>query len=298
MPNFRSIGALAVVAGLLTACAPAPAETDDRPHVVATFTVVADMARAIGGDAVRVESLMRPGAEVHGYEPTPGDLRRADAADLLIDNGLGLEAWFEQFTQRLDVPRVVVSRDTDPLPIAGSDHANPHAWMSPREAKRYVNVLEEALTELAPDATAEIGEQADAYRAELDAIETELVEAVAALPPDRRVLVTCEGAFSYLARDAGLEEVFLWPVNAEQQTTPQGVLSVARAVEERDVPAVFCESTVSDRTMREVAEEAGTRFGGTLYVDSVSAADGPVPTYLDLLRHDVRTIVDGLGGGA
>ncbi|RLV54545.1 metal ABC transporter substrate-binding protein [Aeromicrobium phragmitis] len=298
MPNIRSIGAIVTGAALLAACTPAPAEVDERPYVVATFTVVADMAREIGGDAVRVESLIRPGAEVHGYEPTPGDLRRADAADLLIDNGLGLEAWFGQFTQRLDVPRVVVSRDTDPLPIVDSEHANPHAWMSPREAQRYVDVLEEALIDLAPDAADEIAARADDYRTELSAIETELLDALASLPPERRVLVTCEGAFSYLARDAGLDEVFLWPVNAEQQTTPQGVLAVAQAVEERGVPAVFCESTVSDRTMREIAEEAGTRFAGTLYVDSVSAADGPVPTYLDLLRHDVRTIAAGLGGGA
>ncbi|WP_293782346.1 metal ABC transporter solute-binding protein, Zn/Mn family, partial [uncultured Aeromicrobium sp.] len=139
---------------------------------------------------------------------------------------------------------------------------------------------------------------AEVLRAELETIDAELREAVAALPPERRVLVTCEGAFSYLARDAGLDEVFLWPVNAEQQVTPQGVLAVARAVRERAVPAVFCESTVADQTMREVAEESGARFAGTLYVDSVSAADGPVPTYLDLLRHDVRTIAAGLGAGA
>ncbi|WP_293785778.1 metal ABC transporter solute-binding protein, Zn/Mn family, partial [uncultured Aeromicrobium sp.] len=148
MANTWRVGAPLIVAVVLAGCAPSPADTDDRPHVVATFTVLADMARQIGGEAVRVESLIPPGAEVHGYEPTPGDLRRADAADLLIDNGLGLEAWFSQFTQRLDVPRVVASRKVTPIPIVGSDHANPHAWMSPREARGYVDVLEQALAAL------------------------------------------------------------------------------------------------------------------------------------------------------
>lgn len=294
MANIRAGASVTLVAALLTACAPAPANEDPRPAVVATFTVVADIARAIGGDAVRVESVIPPGTEVHGYEPTPGDVRRAHEADLIIDNGLGLEAWFAQFTQRLDVPHVVASGDVDPVPIAGSSESNPHAWMSPREAQRYVDVIEEALRAIAPQDAEAIGRRADSYRAELVAMERELQAAVDTIPEDRRVLVTCEGAFSYLARDAGLDEVFLWPVNAEQQTTPQGVLAVTEEVRARDIPAVFCESTVSDRTMREVAKATGARFGGTLYVDSISASDGPVPSYLELLRHDIRTIVAGL----
>lgn len=274
------------------------AADDPRPVVLTTFTVIADIAREVAGDYLRVVSVTKPGAEIHGYEPTPRDLGRAAGADLILDNGLGLEAWFERFVQRADAPRVRLSRDVEPIMIAGSDHPNPHAWMSPLAVQGYVAVMVEAFSELDPDHAAEYAANGAAYRAQLQDVYDDLVAAVAQIPERARALVTCEGAFSYLARDAGLREAYIWPVNAEQQSTPQRVAAVTRFVKDNDVPAVFCESTVSADSMRRIARSTQAEFGGTLFVDSLSAADGPVPTYLDLIRHDVDLIAAGLGGGA
>lgn len=305
--SFRVVVAL-VACLALAACGSSRAGgevEDDRPLVLTTFTVLADIARQVAGEHLRVESVTRPGVEIHGYEPTPGDLRRAEGAALVLDNGLGLEAWFERFVERVDAPHVVVSSRVRPLTISGGDQAgavNPHAWMSPVEVRGYVDVIADAFSDLAPEHAEDFARNARAYQAELDALHEELLDALETLPVDQRVLVTCEGAFSYLARDAGLEEAYLWAVNAEQQGTPQQTARLVDLVRERDVPAVFCESTVSDSAMRQVADATGARLAGTLYVDSLSEPDGPVPTYLELLRHDVTTIVAGLtgqvGGGA
>jgi manganese transport system substrate-binding protein len=304
MPSSTSrttVAALVLATTLATTGCAATTPVDDRPVVVTTFTVLADMARNVAGEHLRVESITKVGAEIHGYEPTPGDVRVTANADLVLDNGLGLEAWFERFVGELDVPHVVVSDEVEPLPIASDAYAgrpNPHAWMSPLEAQRYVATMVDAFSELDPPNAADYRSNGAAYAAEIDAVHDELVEGLSALPPAQRALVTCEGAFSYLARDGGLEEAYLWPVNAEQQATPGQIAGAIDFVERNDVAAVFCESTVSDSAMRQVVGATGARFGGVLYVDSLSLPDGPVPTYLDLLRHDVRTIVDGLTGAA
>ena len=300
-----AIAGAALSASLLVACSTpgeevVPDPTDSRPVVLTTFTVLADIAGEVAGEHLRVESLTKTGAEIHGYEPTPGDLVRAAAADLILDNGLGLEAWFAQFVADLDVPHVVVSTGIDPIPIAdgaAQGAPNPHAWMSPRLASVYVDNMARAFADLDPAHAADYERNAAAYRAELDAIQAELEAALATVPRAQRALVTCEGAFSYLARDAGLDEVWIWSVNAEQQATPKQIAAVIDAVRTRDIPAVFCESTVSDRPMQQVVEATDAAYGGVLYVDSLSDADGPVPTYLDLIRHDVRMIVAGLTGG-
>jgi len=300
-------GALVLLAGCSAGTdagsADAPAD-DGRPVVLTTFTVLADMAENVAGEHLRVESITKVGAEIHGYEPTPGDVRKAADADLILDNGMGLEAWFGRFVDGLDVPHVVVSEGVDPIPL-GDDtaeeyqgKANPHAWMSPRNAQLYVRNMADAFAELDPAHADDYAANAAAYSAEIDAVHVELTGALDALPESHRALVTCEGAFPYLARDAGLTEKYLWAVNAEQQATPGSVVAAIEFVEENDVPAVFCESTVSDESMRQVARESGAAFGGTLYVDSLSEPDGPVPTYLDLLRHDTDTIVAGLTGTA
>lgn len=322
MPNFGSPKSLlvrlaagaAVMLGLVAcavgspvgtggraAVAPAPAASAaasaDRPVALATFTVLADLASVIGGAEVRVESLTDPGTEVHGYEPSPDDLRRASGADLVLANGLGLEGWLDGLLAPLDLPTVVLGETVDPLPIDPAlpdGPVNPHAWMSLQGGQAYVHAVAEAFADLAPGHAGLFADRADAYAAQLDLLHADLAERLARIPPVRRVLVTCEGAFSYLARDAGLDEAYLWPVNAERQGTPRQVASVIDTVRERDVPAVFCESTVAPTAQHQVARETGARFGGVLYVDSLSGPDGPVPTYLDLLRHDVALVVDGL----
>ncbi|MGA9872334.1 MAG: metal ABC transporter substrate-binding protein [Rhodococcus sp. (in: high G+C Gram-positive bacteria)] len=272
---------------------------DGRPLVLTTFTVLADMARNVAGDHLRVESITKAGAEIHGYEPTPGDLRGAEQAELILDNGLGLEAWFEKFVERVPAPHAVVSDGVDPVFVrddAYAGRANPHAWMSPVVAQTYIDNIAAAFVRLDPGHAADYRANAESYKSRLRAVGDELRASLGGLPSAQRALVTCEGAFSYLARDFDLQEAYLWPVNAEQEGTPKQVVAAIDFVIDNKVPAVFCESTVSDKAQRQVAEDTGARFGGNLYVDSLSGTDGPVPTYLDLLTYDVRIITDALRG--
>ena len=304
----RAHSALSVMAVsaalLLSGCSAGthpPSAGEDKPVVLTTFTVLEDMAENIAGEHLEVESITKPGAEIHGYEPTPADIRKASEADLILENGLNLEAWFDQFLEQVDAPHVVVSEGIEPVPIAGDAYAgtpNPHAWMSPKNAQVYVDNMVTALSELDPDHAQDYARNAEAYKQQLRAVHEDLQRELEDLPERQRALVTCEGAFSYLARDAGLTEKYIWPVNAEQQATAQQISSAIEFVQDHDVPAVFCESTVSDAPMQRVVDATGARFGGTLYVDSLSGQDGPVPTYLDLIRHDADTISAGLRGKA
>lgn len=302
MPKYRRVRAAAIAVSLMVVCTGCTEDSrppaDPRPLALATFTVLQDIAENVAGEVIRVESITRAGTEIHGYEPTPSDLTRAEGADLLLANGLGLESWFEQFTEDIDAPTVVLSDGIEPIAIEVGDYEgrpNPHAWMSPVAAEVYIDNLVSAFSGLVPSASDVFEANGAAYTAQLRETAAELSAAVTALPEDQRMLVTCEGAFSYLARDAGLDEGYLWAVNQEGQGTPQQAARLIDAVRERDVPAVFCESTVSDAAQQQVVRDSGTRFGGVLYVDSLS--DGaPVPTYLDLLRYDIRLITSALGG--
>lgn len=300
MPSLRSV--FAPLAGPTVAIALAfaalPALAEDRLKVVTTFTVIADMARNVAGDGVDVVSITKPGAEIHGYEPTPQDLVAASDADLVLWNGMNLELWFEQFLTNLgDIPSATLSDGIEPILISEGTYAgkpNPHAWMGLGSALIYVDNIAKALSAADPRNAATYAANAAAYKAELTAALDPLKASISAFPEDRRWLTTCEGAFSYLARDLGLRELYLWPINADQQGTPRQVQAVIDGVREHNIPAVFCESTVSSDPAEQVARETGAAFGGVLYVDSLSAADGPVPTYLDLLRVTTETIALGL----
>jgi manganese/iron transport system substrate-binding protein len=277
---------------------PALAQETGRPKVVTTFTVLADMARNVAGDAAEVESLTKPGAEIHYYQPTPGDIRRAMGADLILWNGLNLEQWFERFLRNLgDVPSAVVSDGVEPMGIAEGPYSgkpNPHAWMSPEAAVIYVGNIRDALAEIDP-ANAEVyAANAEAYITEIRAVAEPIRAELAAIPEERRWLATSEGAFSYLARDFGLNELYIWPINADQQGSPQQVRRVIDAVREHGVPAVFSESTIPADAAQQVARETGAKYGGVLYVDSLSEPDGPVPTYLDMLQVTASTIAEAL----
>ncbi len=288
----------ALLLSALVAAAPLAALAEDRLKVVTTFTVIADMARNVAGEGVEIVSVTKPGAEIHGYEPTPQDIVAASDADLILWNGLGLERWFEQFLGNLgDVPSVTLTDGIQPISILGGAYEgkpNPHAWMSLDNALVYVDNIAKSLSQADPDNAALYAANADRYKAQLLAEIGPLKDRIASLPADRRWLVTCEGAFSYLARDLGLQELYLWPINADQQGTPRQVKAVIDGVRANEIPVVFCESTVSSDPAEQVARETGAAFGGVLYVDSLSAVDGPVPTYLDLLRVTTETIAQGL----
>lgn len=288
--------ALAALA-LCLAVLPAAAQ-EERLKVVTTFTVIADIASNVAGEAADVESITRPNAEIHEYQPTPGDMLRAQDADLILWNGLNLELWFERFFQNLrDVPGVVVSEGVEPIGITEGPYSgkpNPHAWMSPSDVLTYVENIRAAFAEHDP-ANAEIyAANAAAYSAEIEAMVQPIRERLSTIPEERRWLVTSEGAFSYLARDFGLKELYLWPINADAQGTPQQIRKVIDQMRENGIPAIFSESTVSPNPAQQVARETGASYGGILYVDSLSDADGPVPTYLDLLRVTTETIAEGL----
>lgn len=282
---------------LLLICLGPPAQAE-QVKVATTFTIIADMARNVAGDLAEIQSITRPGADIHNYQPTPQDLVRASGADLILANGLNLELWFQQFLDKLgDVPTEVVSDGVTPMPIQGGDYdgkPNPHGWMALDSALIYVDNIAAALARVDPDNAAAYAANAASYKDRITATVGPLRDAARALPQDRRWLVTSEGAFSYLARDFGLNELFLWPINADAQGTPQQVRKVIDTIRANQAPVVFSESTVSDRPARRIAAETGARYGGALYVDSLSDPDGPVPTYLDLLKVTSDRIVTEL----
>ena len=299
MKHFHLRYAFALFLALLVASCNKPVATPnhDKVVVVTTFTIIADMAREVAGDAAIVESLIKPGAEIHGYEPTPQDIVRAQKADLILSNGMNLEAWFAKFFQHLDkVPNVVVSEGIEPIGISGGPYEgkpNPHAWMSPTLAQKYVDNICEALVKVDGKNESIYRANAVAYKAKIQALDAPLRATLEKIPAGQRQLVTSEGAFSYLCKDYNMQGLYLWPINADAQGTPQQVQAVIDAVRAQKVPVVFSESTVSDKPMRQVAQETGARYGGVLYVDSLTDASGPVPTYLDLLQHNADTIVRG-----
>jgi len=295
---MRSLKHLILSCLLLATFSALPANAKDRFKAVTTFTVIADMARNVAGDAADVVSITKPGAEIHNYQPTPGDILKAQDADLILWNGLRLELWFEKFFNNLrDVPSAVVSDGVMPMGIAKGPYTgkpNPHAWMSPSDALIYVDNIKKAFSKLDPDNAATYERNASAYKKQIKETLAPIRKVIDTIPEDRRWLATSEGAFSYLARDFGLKEIYLWPINADQQGTPQQVRAVIDAVRKHKIPVIFSESTISPAPAQQVARETEAKYGGVLYVDSLSSTDGPVPTFLDLLRVTSQTIADGL----
>lgn len=298
----RSILAATIGIAIGAVLAIVPAAAQEKFKAVTTFTVIADMAKNVAGDAAIVESITRPGAEIHNYAPTPGDIQRAQGTKLILWNGLNLELWFEKFFQNLhDVPSAVVSQGVEPMGIAEGPYTgkpNPHAWMSPNAALIYVDNIRDAFVKYDPANAETYKANAESYKQQIkDAIEP-IRQELAALPENKRWLVSSEGAFSYLARDFDLKELYLWPINADQQGTPQQVRKVIDAVRENKIGVVFSESTISAAPAEQVARETGAKYGGVLYVDSLTEADGPVPTYIDLLKVTSDTIAKGLASSS
>lgn len=273
---------------------------DGKKQVLTTFTVLADMARNVAGDRITVESLTKPGAEIHGYEPTPQDLVRVQDADIILDNGMNLEKWAAKLYQNTsDIPHVTLTEGIEPMPIAEGpyrDKPNPHAWMSPQNALVYVDNITKALIQVDKSNEVYYTQNASEYKVRIRAVDTQLKKELDTLPVSNRYLVSCEGAFSYLIRDYNLKELYLWPINADAQGTPQQIRNVVETVRSKGIPAVFCESTVNNKAQLQVAQESGSRFGGVFYVDSLSGSDGPTPTYLKMLEHNAQVLVGGLKG--
>tara|TARA_B100000965_G_scaffold198264_1_gene165489 strand:- start:45 stop:1010 length:966 start_codon:yes stop_codon:yes gene_type:complete len=284
----------------LTACTVEKIDksVSQKPFVLTTFTILADLAENVAGGRLEVKSITKPGAEIHSYQFTPSDIIKTKGAQLIIENGLGLEAWISKFTMSAgDIPKVKLTEGIKPLLIDGDVYAgkpNPHAWMSPKRAIYYVDKIADAFIEIDPDGEIEYRSNASTYKAKLEKLDKELRDSLSLISKKRRFLVTCEGAFSYLASDYKMKEAYLWPVNAESQVTPKRMVDLIEVIKKNDIPTIFCESTVSAKAQMEVARASGANFGGTFYVDSLSESDGPASTYIDLLRHNVRLIIKGL----
>ena len=265
--------------------------------VVTTFTVIQDIAQNVAGDKAVVESITKPGAEIHDYQPTPQDIVKAQSADLVLWNGMNLESWFERFfAQVKDKPAVVVTEGIEPISIYEGpykDKPNPHAWMSTKNALIYIENIRQALVKYDPANAEAYNANAKAYVDKIVALDQPLRERLAKVPEAQRWLVTSEGAFSYLARDYGFKELYLWAINQDEQGTPKQIRKVIDQVRKHQIPVVFSESTISDKPAKQVAKESKARYGGVLYVDSLSTKDGKVPTYIDLLNVTVSTIVAG-----
>lgn len=268
--------------------------------VVTTFTVIQDIAQNVAGDKAVVESITKPGAEIHDYQPTPQDIVKAQSADLVLWNGMNLESWFERFfAQVKDKPAVVVTEGIEPISICEGpykDKPNPHAWMSTKNALIYIENIRQALVKYDPANAETYNANAKAYADKIVALDQPLRERLAKVPEAQRWLVTSEGAFSYLARDYGFKELYLWAINQDEQGTPKQIRKVIDQVRKHQIPVVFSESTISDKPAKQVAKESKARYGGVLYVDSLSTKDGKVPTYIDLLNVTVSTIVAGFEG--
>lgn len=291
---------LFAVLSILVSITTTPAFADDKFKVITTFTVIADMARNVAGNAAIVESITKPGAEIHGYQPTPRDIIRAQDADLILWNGMNLELWFEQFFRNLkDIPSITLSDGVEPMGIVEGPYTgkpNPHAWMSLESALIYVDNIRDGLAKHDPENSEIYKANAEHYKSEIIAAIAPLKEQILAIPEEQRWLVSSEGAFSYLARDFQMKELYLWPINADQQGTPQQVKKVIDTVRENNIKVIFSESTVSDAPAKQITRETNAKFGGILYVDSLTEAGGEVPTYLDLLRVTSQTIATELAG--
>lgn len=293
---MKRLSLLLILCGSLVSCGPSAEKAKTGPkRILTTFTIIQDMAQNVAGTAAIVESITKPGAEIHDYEPTPLDLVKAQDADLVLWNGMGLERWFEKFLQQVqDVPSVELSEGIEPIGIGDGPYTgkpNPHSWMSPANAVVYVENIRRALVELDPANASTYNANAATYTKEIRAVDEPVRKALEAIPADQRWLVSCEGAFSYLTRNYVMKELYLWPINADQEGTPQQVQKVVDTVRTNKIPVLFSESTISDKAMLQVAKETGARYGGVLYVDSLTAEDGPAPTYLKLLQYNADTIV-------
>ena len=295
--NILFFSLVLLISLALGSCKRISNKNESKEVILASFTVLADIIRNVANDDFIVKSLTKPGVEVHGYQPTPSDLVKASTAFVFVDNGFGFELWAEKFVSNLKVLRITVAEDLDPIFISEDLYKgkpNPHAWISPKRWIIYVDILVDSLSELRPSKRKFFEENAKIYKTKLSKIDKEFSLFINNLNKDRRYLVSCEGAFSYLTNDYGLEEVYLWPVNAESQITPKRMARTISLVKEKKIPSVFCESTVSNESQMVVVNETGANFGGNLFVDSLSDDSGPASSYIKMLKHNLNLIKEGL----
>jgi zinc/manganese transport system substrate-binding protein len=277
---------------LVTAASPVRAQ--DRLNVVASFSILGDFAKNVGGERVNVTTLVGPNGDVHVYTPAPADAKKVADAKLLVINGLGLEGWLPRLLQASggSAPIVTATKGIAPLKL-GSD-ADPHAWQSVANAKTYVANIRDALVAADPADAEVFRSQAQTYLAKLDALDREVREAVARIPQDHRKVISTHDAFGYFAAAYGIEFIAPEGVSTESEASARDIAGIISQIKASKIPAVFLENISDPRLMQRIAAESGARIGGTLYSDSLTDEKGEAPTYIDMVRHNIRALTSAL----
>jgi len=281
-----------VCLGLIAAIGPARAQ--DRLNVVASFSILGDLVRNVGGEAVNVTTLVGPDGDAHVYVPTPADAKTISAARLVFVNGLGLEGWLPRLVASAGNKAAIVTATAGITPLTLGADADPHAWQSPLNARIYVANIRDALAAADPADAATFRKNAEAYLAKLDALDREVREAIAKIPPARRKVISTHRAFGYFAAAYGVEFIAPLGVSTESEASARDIAAIITQIRAAKIPAVFLENISDPRLIRQIAAETGARVGGTLYSDSLTGEKGDSPTYIEMVRHNIKALTSAL----
>ena len=270
-----------------------PADAQDKVRVVATFSILDDFAKNVGGEAVKVASLVGPNGDAHAYSPAPADAKSLAEADLILVNGLGFEGWIDRLVQASGTKAVVVtaSKGVKPRRMEAEDEhgkIDPHAWQSVANAKIYVGNIRDALLTADPSRKATYEANAATYLAKLDALENEIKATIAAIPASRRKIITAHDAFGYFGAAYGVQFIAPQGVSTEAEVSARDVARIIRQIKSQSIPAVFMENVTDPRLMKRIADESGAKIGGKLYSDALSGPEGPAATYIDMMRNNLK----------
>jgi len=290
--------ALAGAALLLAQTTATPALAQDKLNVVATFSILADLVKNVGGDRVEVKSLVGPNGDAHVYQPTPNDAKTVSDAKLVFVNGLGFEGWMARLVKASGTKAAMVTATKGVKPRkmeeGGHTEADPHAWQSVPNAKVYVTNIYDALAAADPAGKATYAANAAAYLAKLDALDVQVRAAVAAIPADRRKIITTHDAFGYFGAAYGVAFIAPQGVSTESEVSARDVAKIITQIRKQKIPAVFLENVTDRRLLERIGAESGARVGGTLYSDALTDEKGAAPSYLDMMRHNVKQLAAAL----
>jgi zinc/manganese transport system substrate-binding protein len=279
---------------LILLAAAVPAHAAERLNVVASFSILGDLVRQVGGERVNVTTLVGADGDAHVYVPTPADAKRIADAKLVFVNGLGLEGWLPRLVQSAGNKAVIITATSGIAPLKLGSDADPHAWQSPLNAKIYVGNIRDALIAADPADAGTFKSNADAYLAKLDALDREVREAVAKIPETRRKVISTHRAFGYFAAAYGVEFIAPLGVSTESEASARDIAGIITQIRASKIPAVFLENISDPRLIRQIAAETGARVGGTLYSDSLTGEKGDSPTYIDMVRHNIKALTSAL----
>ena len=271
-----------------------PVRAQDRLNIVASFSILGDFAENVGGERVSVTTLVGPDGDVHVYTPAPADAKKILDARLVIINGLGLEGWLPRLVQSAGSKATAVTASQGVAPRKLGSDADPHAWQSVANAKIYVANIRDALVAADPAGAATYRANAERYLAKFDALDREVRDAIAQIPEARRKVISTHDAFGYFAAAYGIEFIAPQGVSTESEVSARDIAGIITRIRAGRIPAVFLENISDPRLIRRISAETGARIGGTLYSDSLTGEKGDAPTYIDMVRHNIRALTSAL----